>query len=253
MNLFARIWNSSLGKKYIMAVSGCALFIFVIGHLVGNLQIFLGPEILNHYGHFLQSNWEIKWPARIGLLVLVILHIVSAVRLTAENRAARGADYDTYKPVGSSYASRTMMMSGLIIAAFVIYHLLHFTVCAPPGLNLTKPPVDFRTMDYPGDMHDVYGMVIAGFKVKIVSAFYIVAMALLCMHLSHGVSSMFQSLGWKKAYYKKLIDNGARAIAIAIFFGYVSIPLAVMAGVFDKYQPPVPKPATPEIHKVEGK
>src|ERR1043165_3686450 len=99
MNLFARIWNSSLGKKYIMAISGCALFIFVIGHLVGNLQIFMGPEAINRYGHFLQSNWEIKWPARIGLLVLMGLHIISATRLTAENRSARGAEYESYKPV----------------------------------------------------------------------------------------------------------------------------------------------------------
>src|SRR5689334_11562670 len=109
MNLFSRVWNSSLGKKYIMAATGCALFLFVIGHLIGNLQIFLGWEVLNRYGHFLQTNWEIKWPARIGLLVMVVLHIVSAARLTAENRAARGQDYVAYKPVGSSYASRTMM------------------------------------------------------------------------------------------------------------------------------------------------
>src|SRR5688572_29388533 len=137
MNLFARIWNSSLGKKYIMAVTGCALFVFVIGHLIGNLQIFMGPDVLNKYGHFLQTNWEIKWPARVGLLLMVVLHIVSAVRLTAENRAARDEEYGAYKPVGSTYASRTMMMSGVIIAAFVIYHLLHFTV-REPGINLIE-------------------------------------------------------------------------------------------------------------------
>lgn len=229
MNLFSRIWNSSLGKKYIMAVSGCALFVFVIGHLVGNLQIFMGPDVINHYGHFLQTNWEIKWPARIGLLVLVVLHIISAVRLTAENRAARGAGYEVYKPVGSSYASRTMMMSGLIIAAFVIYHLLHYTVTTP-GINFTGR--DFETFTDAQGRHDIYKMMIVGFSRDVwwVSVFYIIAMALLCMHLSHGVSSMFQSMGWKKNYYKPLIDKGARLIAILIFAGYVSIPIAVLLG-----------------------
>src|SRR5688500_11963524 len=107
MNLFSRIWNSSLGKKYIMAITGCALFVFVIGHLIGNLQIFLGPEAINRYGSFLRSTGELLWVARVGLLVMVALHIWSAARLTIENRAARGPGYVEYKPIGSSYASRT--------------------------------------------------------------------------------------------------------------------------------------------------
>src|SRR5256885_810051 len=94
MNLIARIWKSSLGKKYIMAVSGAGLFLFVIGHTVGNLQLFLGPEALNRYGHFLQSNLELLWPARIGLLALIFLHVASAVHLTVENKAARPIAYE---------------------------------------------------------------------------------------------------------------------------------------------------------------
>jgi succinate dehydrogenase / fumarate reductase cytochrome b subunit len=232
MNLFSRIWNSSLGKKYIMAATGCALFIFVIGHLIGNLQIFLGPDVLNQYGHFLQTNWEIKWPARIGLLAMVVLHIVSAVRLTAENRAARGTGYAEWKPAGASYASRTMMMSGLIVAAFVIYHLLHYTVTAP-GINFTGR--DFATFKDAQGRHDIYKMMIVGFSNGWVSLFYIISMALLSLHLSHGVSSMFQSLGWKKNYYKRLIDNGAKFIAILIFAGYSMIPIAVMLGYGKEY------------------
>ena len=227
MNLLSRIWNSSLGKKYLMAVTGCALFVFVIGHLVGNLQIFWGPDVINHYGHFLQTNWEIKWPARIGLLVMVLLHIVSAVRLTAENRAARRVRYVKYRPVGSSYASRTMMMSGIILAAFVIYHLLHYTVTVPQ-VNFTGR--DFGTFVDAQGRHDIYKMMIVGFRNGWVSLFYIIAMALLCLHLSHGVSSMFQSMGWKKDYYARLLDNGARLLAILIFAGYVSIPTAILLG-----------------------
>ena len=136
MNLFARIWNSSLGKKYIMAVTGCALFIFVIGHLVGNLQFFMGPDVINAYGHFLQSNLELIWPARIGLLVMIALHIWAAIKLAAENKAARPVVYENYNPTTASYASRTMLMSGLIIFFFIIYHLLHFTVQVE-AINLT--------------------------------------------------------------------------------------------------------------------
>src|SRR5258706_11436535 len=112
MNFITRIWRSSLGKKFIMALTGCAMFLFVVGHLAGNLQIFLGPDAINRYGHFLQSNPELIWPARLGLLLMAGLHIWSAVKLSGENKAARPAGYAVYKPVGSSYASRTMLMSG---------------------------------------------------------------------------------------------------------------------------------------------
>src|SRR5436190_11846652 len=129
--LLKRIFGSSLGKKYIMGVSGCLLFLFVVAHLLGNLQIFLGPDVINRYGHFLQSNPELIWPARIGLLLMVGLHIWAAVKLTLENRAARPVAYAHYEVVAASYASRTMFMSGLIIFVFIIYHLLHFTAQVP--------------------------------------------------------------------------------------------------------------------------
>jgi succinate dehydrogenase / fumarate reductase cytochrome b subunit len=234
MNLFSRIWNSSLGKKYIMAITGCALFAFVVGHLIGNLQIFLGPEAINRYGAFLQGLGELLWVVRIGLLLMVVLHIWSAARLTIENRAARAKGYVEYKPVGSSYASRTMMMSGLIIAAFIIYHLLHFTV-QNEAINFTGR--NFHELVDAKGRHDVFAMMVHGFRQPMVSLFYVIAMALLCLHLSHGASAMFQSLGWKKAYYKPLLDTGARVIAIAIFVGYVSIPIAVLLNLVGKEVP----------------
>src|SRR5215471_4901198 len=128
MKIIANIFGSSVGKKFIMAVSGLVLFLFVVGHMAGNLQIFLGPEAINRYGHFLQSNPELIWPARLGLLLMVGLHIWSAAKLSLENRAARPIPYGAYEPVAASYASRTMLMSGTIILLFIIYHLLHFTV-----------------------------------------------------------------------------------------------------------------------------
>jgi succinate dehydrogenase / fumarate reductase cytochrome b subunit len=233
MNFIARIWRSSVGKKFIMALTGGALFLFVVGHLVGNLQIFLGPEALNRYGHFLQSNMEIVWPARIGLLVCAGLHVVAAVRLSAENKAARPVGYEgDPNPIAASYASRTMLMSGLIIAAFIVYHLLHYTVQVK-GINLSGR--DFAGLEDEKGRHDIYRMMILGFQQPIVSLFYIVAMALLCLHLSHGVHAMFQSLGLKVGCCPCLPKCLAKWGAILIFIGYASIPVAVLSGYDDAY------------------
>lgn len=230
MKVVANIFGSSLGRKYIMAVSGAVLFLFVVGHLVGNLQIFLGPEAINRYGHFLQSNLEIIWPARIVLVAMLALHVWSAIKLSAENKAARPVAYAEYNPVGSSYASRTMLMSGLIIFCFVIYHLLHYTVMVQ-AVNLTGKNFAARPefVDELG-RHDIFKMMVIGFSHPAVSGFYIVGIALLCLHLSHGVSSMFQSLGLKNKVYGPCLDKLARFVAAAIFAGYISIPVAILAG-----------------------
>jgi succinate dehydrogenase / fumarate reductase cytochrome b subunit len=227
MNLITRVFNSSLGKKYVMAVSGCVLFLFVFGHLAGNLQVFLGPEAINRYGHFLQSNPELIWPARCILLLMVALHIWSATKLSLENKAARPVQYAQYRPVSSTYASRTMLMSGAIIFIFVVYHLLHFTAQVQ-YINLTHQNfVDFVD---PEKRHDIFKMMVVGFNNGWVSSFYIVGMALLCLHLSHGASSMFQSMGWKNEAYRSLLDKLARWLALLIFVGYASIPIAIMLG-----------------------
>jgi succinate dehydrogenase / fumarate reductase cytochrome b subunit len=231
MNLITRTWHSSLGKKYIMAISGCVLFAFVIGHLLGNLQIFLGPEALNRYGHFLQSTPELIWPARIGLLVMAALHVAAAITLTRQNRAARPVGYGDNKVVAASYASRTMFMSGLIVLVFIIYHLLHFTV-QTPDINFTGQ--DFRTLHDEQGRHDIYRMMILGYKRPLVSLFYVVGVGLLCLHLSHGVSSMFQSMGWKNKSYGGFLDKLAIVVSVILFVGYISIPAAVLIGLFDK-------------------
>jgi len=225
--LLKRMFGSSLGKKYIMAVSGCVLFLFVVGHLLGNLQIFLGADVINRYGHFLQSNPELIWPARIVLLAMVGLHIWAAVKLTMENRAARPVAYAQYEVVAASYASRTMFMSGLIILVFIIYHLLHFTVQVQQ-INFTGESfIDFHDAQ---QRHNIFKMMVVGFSNLWVSGFYLLGMGLLCLHLSHGVSSMFQSIGWKNKAFGPLLDRFARAAAFVIFIGYSSIPVAILFG-----------------------
>jgi succinate dehydrogenase / fumarate reductase cytochrome b subunit len=225
--MIANIFKSSLGKKYIMAVSGIVLFLFVLGHLAGNLQIFLGPEAINRYGHFLQSNPELIWPARLVLILLVLLHIWSAITISLENKAARPTDYSVYQPVGSSYASRTMLMSGVIVLVFIVYHLLHFTA-EVAYINLTGQ--DFAVFTDPEKRHDIFKMMVVGFSNGWVSAFYIVGIGLLCLHLSHGASSMFQSLGWKNEAYRPFLDKAACVLAVIVFLGYVSIPVAILCG-----------------------
>jgi len=233
MNIITHVFRSSLGKKYIMAVTGFVLFLFVIGHLVGNLQIFLGPEAINRYGYFLQSNPELIWPARLGLLLMVGLHIWSATRISLENKAARPVGYEVYQPVGSSYASRTMLVGGSIVFVFIIYHLLHFTAQVQ-YLNLTGQ--DFAVFreklpgQVPAERHDIFKMMVVGFSKPLVSGFYVLGLALLGLHLSHGASSMFQSLGWKNETYRPFLDKAARVVAVLIFLGYASIPVAILCG-----------------------
>ena len=222
MNTLNRRCSSSLGKKYVMAVTGLALFGFVVAHMVGNLQIFLGREILNGSGAFLKSKPLLLWGARLGLICLVSLHVWAAIRLTQDNRAARPVAYAVQASISASYASRTMLMSGLIVASFIVFHLMHFT------LGGVDPEfLEFR--DGAG-RHDVYRMVVAGFSTPIVSIFYFVGMALLCLHLSHGVSALFQSLGLRTGHWVRAIDLFAKAAALTIFVGNCSIPLAVLIG-----------------------
>lgn len=223
------LFRSTLGKKFIVALTGAALVLFVIGHLVGNLQIFLPKERINRYAHFLHSNPGLLWAARLGLLACVGLHIWAAVSLSLRNKAARGIGSAAgVPPVATGYASRTMLMGGLIVAVFVMYHLLHFTVRVP-SVNLTG--VDFRRLEVASGpqrgYRDVHAMMVAGFSNPWVSAFYLAGVGLLCLHLSHGVSAMFQSLGVGEGVWRRRLEGSARMLAVLLFAGYASIPAAV--------------------------
>ena len=226
MNLITRTWRTSLGKKYFMALSGAILFLFVIGHLLGNLQVFGAPELINTYAHFLKSKPGLLWGARIGLLLCAGLHIVAAVSLSVENKAARPEDYARPLAYGSSLASRTMIFSGLVIVAFLLYHLAHFTVLLPAVNGLG----DFRkltTLLHGERVPDVYAMMILGFQVGWVVLFYLVAQALLFLHLGHGVAAMFQSLGLRNHIWWPRFAQFARMSSLAIFLGYAAIPVAI--------------------------
>jgi succinate dehydrogenase / fumarate reductase cytochrome b subunit len=227
IQVLRNLFCSSVGKKYVMAGTGAVMVLFVIGHMAGNLQVFLGPEAINRYGHFLQSNVEVLWPVRLALLAVIGLHVWSATKLTLENRAARPVTYEKWEPTAASYASRTMMWSGVIVAVFIVYHLLHYTVMVQ-SVNLTGK--DFHGLFDPNhkEWHDIYRMMVIGFQEPLVSFFYIVGVGLLCLHLSHGMSAMLQSLGWKNRAYGPCLDRAAKWGAAVIFVGYVSIPISIL-------------------------
>jgi succinate dehydrogenase / fumarate reductase cytochrome b subunit len=210
-------WQSTNGKKAVMAVTGAILFLFVLGHMAGNLQIFDGPARLNAYGKFLKNTGELLWIVRVVLIASVGLHIWATVELWQRNRKARPVDYKVRKSVASSYADRTMYWSGPIILAFVILHILEFTTG-----NL-HPQSTFADAD-------VYGNVVSGFKVWYISAWYIFSMLLLGLHLRHGLWSAFQSLGLNHPRHTPVLKQAALWITIVIIAGYISIPVSVLAG-----------------------
>src|SRR5262245_6069628 len=209
--------SSTIGRKAVMAVTGLILAGFVLGHMVGNLQVYLGPEAMNHYAEFLREvlHGAGLWIARAVLLLSVILHIWAAASLTMQARRARPVGYRQWKASESTFASRTMRWSGVIVALFVVYHLLHFTT---------------------GTLHpdfvegDVYHNFIRGFQSVPASAVYIVAMIVLCLHLRHGFWSLFQTLGVSHPRWMALIRTVGTLLALVILIGNLSFPIAVLMG-----------------------
>lgn len=219
----SRFYVSSIGKKILVALTGLALIGFVLGHMIGNLLIFVGKDAINEYGHMLQTalHGGGVWIARIGLLAAVVIHIVATISLTRTSRAARLHSYAKHKAQVSSKSSSIMIWSGLTILAFVIYHLLHFTIHAGNDYGTYMTTLHGETV------HDVYRMVIAGFSWAPAVIFYLIAMLLLTSHLSHGFSSLFQTLGVATDKSEPLFKKLGYAFAGLILVGNCSIPIAI--------------------------
>jgi succinate dehydrogenase / fumarate reductase cytochrome b subunit len=201
-----------------MALTGLVLAGFVLGHMTGNLLMFKGAPAINAYAKWLHDNTGLLWFARSVLLVSVFAHIWAGVQLTLENRAARAGGPAVEATRRATFASRTMPYSGVVMLGFAVFHLLHFT---------------FRTVALGGQDFgdDVHQMVVAGFSSRPVAVFYIVSMLLLCLHLSHGVSSVFQTLGLRNERWRGRLDCLALAYAWIVALGFIAIPLAVLTGV----------------------
>ena len=217
-------WGSSIGKKTIVALTGIVLLLLLPGHLIGNLLVFLGPDALNEYGVFLHEagHGALVWVARIVLLTCFVVHIVATVQLTRQNKSARQA-YAHPATVQASRASRIMIWSGFTILAFVIYHILHFTVRAGNDYNGEA----YKTMVDGHEAHNVYKMMIDGFSWAPAVIFYAIAITLLCSHLSHGFASVFQTLGLRSEKTSRTIKILGNIYAWGLWAGFLSIPIAI--------------------------
>lgn len=218
MNRLQALWDSSVGKKTVMAVTGLLGVLFVIGHMVGNLQVFQGAERINAYGHLLHGPLnELLWVARVVLLLAVMLHVVAASQLTLRDRAARPIDYARRVPQVSTLASRTMRWGGVLLLVFIVVHILHFTTGAirPSGVFTAG---------------DVYANVVSGFRIPWVTAFYVISMLALGLHLNHGAWSSFRSLGAAPPSPRPLRRRLALVIAVIVSVGFALVPVAALAG-----------------------
>ncbi len=226
MNLLGSLFSSSLGRKLLMAATGLVLFGFVTGHLLGNLQIFLPPEKINAYGHMLESLGAGLWLIRLFLLVCVLIHVWLAIQLTIENRAARPQDYGVSYVNRATLASRLMAQTGIVVLAFILFHLAHFTLRAghPEWSEHT-----YQLANGPA-VRDVYNMVVHGFSSVSVSVFYIIAVGLLSYHLAHGIVSMLQTLGLKNEKWTRGLERFAIAYCWGYFLLNAAIPAAVLGG-----------------------
>ncbi len=225
MHWLVEYYQSTVGKKFVMAITGVLLFLYVLAHMAGNLQIYMGPERINTYAAFLHSEAALPllWGARIVLGAALVLHILAAVQLTVQSWTSRPQKYAKIRYREADIAARTMIWSGPIIGLFLLYHILHLTTG-------TVQPAGSFAIQAGSHAPDAYANLVAGFSIWWVSAFYIVAVVLLGIHFYHGLWSWTQTLGWSHPKY-----NGARRclstiLSVAIVVGDVSFPVAVLAG-----------------------
>ena len=222
MSFIINFYKSSIGKKWIVALTGLVLIGYVLGHLAGNLQIFLAPKYINQYAAFLHSLGPLLYVIRAFLLACFFTHVFTTILLAKQNRDARPQRYAINASRQASLATRTMVLGGLTVLCFVVYHLLQFTMRQTPGIISLEHQHLIRSE------YDCYNMVILSFRNPCISGVYIVGLFALCLHLSHGFQSFVQTLGLTSRKWVCVLEIGGRALAWVLFAGYVSIPVASM-------------------------
>lgn len=216
-----QLFSDSVGRKVVMAVTGLLMVLFVVGHLLGNLTIFAGEQGINAYAAKLHELGPVLWGTRIVMGVAVVLHLVISIQITLENRAANPTQYAVTRHLKATFASKSMIWTGLLIGAFVTYHLLHFTFRVTPGVVVGTDSLS---------RFDVNGMVKAAFHNPGIAAVYLVAMISLFLHLSHGIQSTFQSLGFNNSVMLPRYGTGGRWLSALFLVGYGSIPVLILVG-----------------------
>jgi succinate dehydrogenase / fumarate reductase cytochrome b subunit len=217
-----RLFSDSIGRKVVMAITGLLMVLFVVGHLLGNLSIFAGPNGINAYAFHLHELAPVVWGTRIVMGAAVLLHLFISIQITLENSAAKPDRYAVQNSLRATFASKNMIWTGAIIGAFVLYHLLHFTFRVTPGLALG--------FDYM-NRFDVYTMVVKGLGNAINGAVYIVAMVALFFHTSHGIQSVFQTLGLSNAFLLPRWGVIGKTLSVIFLVGFGSIPAVILFGI----------------------
>ncbi len=217
-----RFLTSSVGAKVLMALTGAFLWVFLCGHLAGNLLLYVGRDTFNGYASTLHHNPALVWAVRLGMIVSFPLHVLTAIRASQLNMAARPVSYAYGNKAPARLSATTMVLSGLVVAAFFFYHLAHFTwrVTGPQPYSLL-----------PSGDWDAYTMVVMGFSQPLISAFYVLAVGLLSMHLSHGLYSMFQHLGMWGSRWTRFLNTAALVVGFGMCAAFASLPVAVFLGV----------------------
>jgi succinate dehydrogenase / fumarate reductase cytochrome b subunit len=220
------LYRSTIGKKVIMAVSGLILVGFVIVHMAGNLQVFIGPAKINGYSAFLKSTGELLWLVRLVLFVALVLHVLMAYQLTRMKVRARPVDYQQRTPQVSTMASRSMRWGGVLLLVFIVFHILHMTT------GTVFPIASRPDAQYPGfSTTNVYGNIIAAFRNPVVTGAYVVAMLFLLLHLFHGAWSSVRTLGLIRPSVHPLERRISTVIAVVVWLGFTAVPVAVLLGV----------------------
>ncbi|MCP5313277.1 MAG: succinate dehydrogenase cytochrome b subunit [Chromatiaceae bacterium] len=223
MNRLIRLFRTSIGRKLVVAATGTLLVGFLFVHAAGNLLILKGPDALNGYADWLQGH-PLLWGFRLALLALFLAHVLTALRLARENRAARPLRYRYIARLGTRLPGRLMVVSGGLLIVFVAFHLLHLT------LHAVGPRVE-PLYDAAGRV-DVYGMVVTAFSDPLTAGLYLFAMALLGLHLVHAIEGLFQTLGFNHDSYQGLIRVLAPTLTLLVVGGFAAIPVLVLAGAF---------------------
>lgn len=218
--------KNMVGRKLIMSVSGFGMLTFVIVHLMGNASIYDGPNGINVYAQALHHNSTFLFLVRMGLLAAFAVHVFYGLQLTLENNAAKPQRYVVSKNLSASFASKNMIWTGLLIAVFIIYHLLHFT------FHVTNPGISAdRHLDAMG-RHDVFSMIVLSFRQLYIAAAYVLGVGMVGLHLSHGIQSSFQTVGLNSRRAFPYITKGAMIVWIVIFLGFASFPITILTGIF---------------------
>lgn len=216
------ILNSSVGRKILMSVTGQLLIVFVLIHLIGNSTIFFGPNGINAYAEHLHSLPPLVWGFRLVMLAVVGVHIIYGVQLTLENKAANPGAYAVKKNLKATFASENMIWTGLALLAFIVYHLLHFTARVTPDIVIGLDSVN---------RPDVFNMIVTSFSNGLIALVYAAAMVMLFLHLSHGIQSFVQTMGWNNEKTLPAFGTAGKVVAAFLMVAYISIPAVILAGI----------------------